>query len=109
MTSKVDMSLEKGTTPSLPALREGQSSLIAPLHGPQSVTPRQKASQWALETRHRFVGKDKVSLIPNITQLIINYNTLRYKVFKIGFQFYLNMSHIIFIITINMRSQCISS
>ncbi|XP_052095798.1 dynein heavy chain domain-containing protein 1-like isoform X11 [Mytilus californianus] len=71
MTSKVDLSLEKGTTPSLPALREGQSSLIAPLHGPQSVTPRQKASQWALETRHRInkcmeaneVKKEDVSLL----------------------------------------------
>ncbi|KAJ8313858.1 hypothetical protein KUTeg_008419 [Tegillarca granosa] len=55
MTSKLDQPMERGTSPLLPALREGQSSLVAASQGGTNTpTPRQKASQWAQEIRLRI-------------------------------------------------------
>lgn len=53
MASRVDLSLNGGSASILPALREGKSSLVAPTQLSATVTPRQKASQWAYELRLR--------------------------------------------------------
>ncbi|XP_060599368.1 dynein heavy chain domain-containing protein 1-like [Ruditapes philippinarum] len=54
MTSQVDVGLEPRTSPKLPALREGQSSLVCQDKLPSPPTPRDQASEWAKDIRTRI-------------------------------------------------------
>ena len=53
MMSQVDIPLDKGTTPRLPVLKDGQNSLVSAEPRPAPPTPRERASDWALEVRKR--------------------------------------------------------
>lgn len=53
MASQVDVGLEPRTSPKLPALREGQSSLVCHDKLPLPPTPREQASEWAKDVRNR--------------------------------------------------------
>ena len=55
MASQVDSAIESHTSPKLPVLREGQSSLVCKDKLPSPPTPREQASEWAVNTRKRCV------------------------------------------------------
>lgn len=54
MASQVGSPLDKGTTPLLPALKDNQTSLVSAEPRPSPPTPRERASEWAVEIRKKY-------------------------------------------------------
>lgn len=53
MTSQINVNPDPQTSPKLPALREGQSSLVCQELLPSPPTPKDQASEWAKDIRTR--------------------------------------------------------
>lgn len=53
MTSQISINSDAETSAKLPALREGQNSLVFQGHLPAPPTPKDHASEWAKDIRTR--------------------------------------------------------
>jgi len=53
MASQVVINPDTQTSPKLPALRDGQNSLVCQEALPTAPTPREQATEWAKDVRSR--------------------------------------------------------